>query len=156
MLHRVAAGRRARARVDQGETLIEIIMTVAIVALTAVALIGSVLTSITSSGEHRTLALNDQYLKDYADSAAQQIQRQAAPLYKPCASVSYYNSNVTSPSNVPSSYTIGITGIKYWDTTSRSWSANCPSGTPAQLITVGVASPTQVAATLAFAVRSPT
>jgi type II secretory pathway pseudopilin PulG len=143
--------RRLAEAADGGDTLIEVILAVAIVAVTAVALIGSVLTSITSSGEHRTLTLNDTYLKTYADSAAQQIQRQASPLFQKCAT-SY---SVAMPSTIPSTYTIGIQSIQNWNGTT--WVSNCPQGAPnpAQLITVAVTSPTQITTSLAFAVRDP-
>jgi type II secretory pathway pseudopilin PulG len=144
--------RGAEAR-DAGDTLIEVILAVAIVAVTAVALIGSVLTSITSSGEHRTLTLSDTYLKTYADSAAQQIQRQDSPLYQKCAT-SY---NIALPSTIPNTYTVGIQSIQYWSGTT--WASSCPPTSsnpdPAQLITVVVTSPTQITTSLAFAVRDP-
>jgi type II secretory pathway pseudopilin PulG len=149
MLRQVITRRTSVAGDDDGDTLIEVILAVAIVAVTAVALIGSVLTSITSSGEHRTLTLNDTYLKTYADSAAQQIQRQNGPLFQKCAP-SY---NIATPSTIPSTYTIGISSIQYWNGTA--WVASCPGGDPAQLITVAVTSPTQITTSLAFAVRDP-
>jgi hypothetical protein len=111
--------------------------------------VGGVLTSITSSSEHRTLTLNDVYLKSYADAAAQQIQRQASPLFTACAT-SY---GVTKPTDIPSTWTVGITSIKYWSGTS--WVTTCPSGDPAQLITVAASSPTQATTTMSFAVRDP-
>ena len=146
--------RTARADADRGDTLLEVLISLAIVAIAATALIGSIMTSITSSSEHRTLALNDVYLKDYADSAAQQIQRDPTnPLYSPCASTY----NVTTPSNIPSSWTIGITGIQYWNTTTKTWTGSCVAANrPAQLITVAVSSPIQTANSLSFVVRSPT
>ncbi|HWC33725.1 MAG TPA: type II secretion system protein [Mycobacteriales bacterium] len=142
--------RRARncGNPDRGETLIEVILAVAIIAITAVALMGSVLTSITSSGEHRTLAANDVYVKSYADAAQQQIQRQANPIYAKCATTYA----VTKPSGIPASWTVGITSIKYWS--GSAWSTSC-SGDPAQLITVAVTSPTQLSTSLSFAVRDP-
>lgn len=126
-------------------------MAIAVIAITAVALIGTILMSITSSARHRTLTLNDVYLKSYADAAQQQIQRQKNPLFQNCAT-SY---SVTTPSNIPSTYTVGITQIQYWN--GSTWVNNCPgTGTPPQLVTVAIQSPTQVAASISFAVRSPT
>jgi type II secretory pathway pseudopilin PulG len=138
----------ARSR-ELGESLIELIMAIAIISITAVALIGSVLTSITSSSSHRTLTDSDTYLKSYANAAAQQIQRQANPLYN--ANATTYS--VTKPADIPSTYTVGITSVKYWS--SGSWVNSFPGGKPAQLVTVGVQSPTQVSTTMSFAVRNP-
>jgi type II secretory pathway pseudopilin PulG len=136
---------------ESGDTLIEVLLAIAVVAITGAALIGAVLTSVTASSEHRSLALNDASLKTYADSAFQQIQRQASPLWQPCAS-SYA---VTRPAEIPSTYSIGISGIQYWDSSAGAWSGSCPSSTAPQLITVVVTSPTQLKSSLSFAVRSP-
>jgi len=133
---------------DAGDTLIEVILAVGIVALTAVALVGTILTSITSSTEHRTLTDSDTYIKSFADAAQQQIQRQNNPLFQKCAS-SY---GVNPPNTIPSSYTVGISSIQYWN--GSGWSGSC-SGNPAQLITVTVTSPTQLTSSLSFAVRDP-
>lgn len=134
---------------ERGETLIELLIAVSIIAITAAALIGTVLTSITSSTSHRTLTNNDTYVRSFADAAAQQIQRQKHPLYDPSATTYA----VIKPSDIPASYQIGITSVKYWS--GGSWVGSFPGGTPAQLITVGVQSPTQVTTSMSFAVRNP-
>jgi type II secretory pathway pseudopilin PulG len=151
MLHRLAAARIERGTdAARGETLVEVMVAVAIIAIAGVALIGSVLMSITSSTEHRSLTLNDVFLKSYADAATQQIQRESAPLYNKCAS-SYA---VTAPSDIPPTYSIGISSIQYWS--GSNWGASCDtSKDPAQLITVAVTSPTQITTTLSFTVRDP-
>ena len=149
MLHGMSARASADEPSDLGETLLEVVIAVAIVAIAGVALIGGVLTSITSSSEHRTLTLNDVYLKSYADAASQQIQRASNPLYSSCAS-SY---GVTKPADIPTSWTVGITSIQYW--TGSVWSGSCPGGNPPQLITVAASSPTQATTTMSFAVRDP-
>jgi type II secretory pathway pseudopilin PulG len=152
MLHRMIERLEARDS-ERGDTLLEVIIAVAILAIAGVALIGSVLTSITSSSQHRTMTQSDTYLKSYANAAAQQIQRQTNPLYKPCAS-SYA---VTTPADIPNTYTIGIASIQYWQGGNNgSWGGSCSQGNdPAQLITVAVTSPTQGTESLSFAVRNP-
>jgi type II secretory pathway pseudopilin PulG len=148
MLHRLTGRRLTAPESDDGDTLIEVILAVGIVAVTAVALIGTILTSITSSTEHRTLTQSDTVLKSYADAAQQQIQRKNNPKFQPCASAY----DVNAPSGIPSTYTVGISSIKYW--TGSGWSGGC-SGDPVQLITVTVTPPTQISTSLSFAVRDP-
>lgn len=140
---------RLRMVDDAGDTLVEVLLALAIVAVSAVALIGSVLTGISASSEHRTLADSDTYLRSYADAAAQQIQRQNNPLWHGCAS-SYA---VTAPSDIPASFTIGISTIQYWN--GGSWSSTCAASSAPQLITIAVTSPSQLSQSLSFVVRSP-
>lgn len=146
---------------DGGETLIELVLAVAIIAITAVALIGSVLTGISASSEHRTLADGDAIIRSFADAAAQQIQRQTPALWQGCAT-SYTLDNSKLPS-VPTGYQVGFdfnaAPIKYWISAGSggTWSAsNCPSNSAPQLITVVMTPPTQIQETLSFVVRKPT
>ena len=134
-------------REDRGDTLVEVLIAVAIVAITAAALIGTVLMSITASSEHRSLAVNDTVLKSYAAEAQNMIQRQAN--FQSCAS-SY---TVSLPAGVPTGYSAGISQILYWNGTS--FGSVCDASKPVQLITVTVTSPTQVSSSLSFAVRDP-
>lgn len=149
--------RAARHRVetrDSGDTLLEVVISTAVVGIAAVALIGALLTSITASSEHRSLTVNDTALKSYADAAVQQIQRQASAGWQGCAS----NYTVTAPSNMPSNYSVALSGVQYWTAggNSGSWSSSCPGATAPQLLTVTVTSPTQVATSISFVVRKPT
>lgn len=150
MLYRNMTVREGRRRADQGDTLIEVMIAVAILAIAGVALIGSVLTSITASSEHRFLTLNDVYIKSYSDAAIQQIERASSPLFSDCASTY----SLVKPSDIPSNYPIVISSIEYW--TGSAWGTSCtPGSDQAQLITVQVQSPTQIVTTLSFAVRDP-
>jgi len=148
---------RARLRAepsDSGDTLLEVVISSAVVGIAAVALIGALLTSITASSEHRSLTVNDTALKSYADAAVQQIQRQASANWQGCAA-SY---SVTAPTNMPSNYSVALSGAKYWTGSgnSGSWTSSCPGATAPQLLTVTVTSPTQVATSVSFVVRKPT
>lgn len=139
----------ARDRVDRGDTLIEVLIALAIVAIAATALIGGVLTSITGSSVHRSLTVNDADLKSYADAAQDQIQRQASPLFADCATTY----SVTAPP-LPANYAVAITGIQYWNGTA--FSSTCtPGGNAPQLITITATSPTQVQSAMSFVVRQP-
>jgi len=138
---------RLAMREDRGDTLIEVLIAVAIVAITAAALIGTVLMSITASSEHRSLAVNDTVLKSYAAEAQNMIQRQAN--FQTSCPASYV---VSLPAGLPTGYTAGISAIQYWDGTSFT-SVCTPNAV--QLITVTVTSPTQVSSSLSFAVRDP-
>jgi large repetitive protein len=61
--------------------LIEVLLAVVVISLTAVALLGGLVTAITSSAEHRSLASIDTLLKSFAETAKYQIEEQPSPLY---------------------------------------------------------------------------
>lgn len=148
---------RARLRAepsDSGDTLLEVVISTAIVGIAAVALIGALLTSITASSEHRSLTVDNTALKSYANAAVQQIQRQASANWTSCASTY----TVTPPANMPSDYTVSLSSARYWTASgnSGSWSGNCPGAAAPQLFTVTVTSPTQVATSISFVIRKPT
>jgi prepilin-type N-terminal cleavage/methylation domain-containing protein len=81
---------------DRGDTLIEILVTVAIVSIAVVALLGGVLASTTASATHRNLTTVDGVLKSFAETARNTIETQASngssqPQFAPCASSSQYD-----------------------------------------------------------------
>lgn len=133
---------------DRGDTLLEVLIALAVVAIAATALIGGVLSSITASSAHRSLAINDADLKSFADAAQNQIQRQANPLFVDCATT-----YAVTPPPLPANYVVSITGIQYWNGTA--FAATCPGGNAPQLITLTATSPTQVQSALSFVVRQP-
>ncbi len=70
---------RRRARDDRGDSLIEVLFAVVIIALAAGPLIGALLESIAASAEHRGLATADTLLKGFAETAVSEIQTSPLP-----------------------------------------------------------------------------
>jgi type II secretory pathway pseudopilin PulG len=70
---------------ETGETLIEVLIAVVIFSLSVVALLGALVTSITSSSEHRSLASDDTVLRSFAEAAKYEIQMQPGALFRNCA-----------------------------------------------------------------------
>ncbi len=66
--------RPTRARDDRGDSLIEILIAVVIIALAAGPLIGALFESIAASAEHRGFATSDTLLKSFAETAVSEIQ----------------------------------------------------------------------------------
>jgi large repetitive protein len=86
---------RGAAVHDRGDTLIEILVTVAIVSIAVVALLGGVLATTTASAAGRNTTTVDTVLKSFAETARYNIQTQApdgssGPQFFPCASASDY------------------------------------------------------------------
>lgn len=159
---------------EKGETLLEVLLAVLIIAVTMTALLGTLITSIVSSSEHRSLANLDTVLKNAAESAKYQVQLQpSAPWFGDCASVT--STTYTSPNgpttntfsfSVPSGYTVSVSSIQYWDSATNSFddpsvsTSSCLSNpddqTGFQLLTIVGVAPNGVTQSLSFAVRSPT
>jgi len=135
-----------RTTSEQGDTLVEVLMAIVIISLTAVALLGGLVTSITASGEHQSLATIDSLMKSYAEAAKYQIELQptvahppSGPVYQDCSGSGSANAVLTAYQNevqftYPSGYTkaaypISITALEPWSTSLNKWDpAGCPTG----------------------------
>lgn len=157
---------------DRGDTLVELLLGVVIIAVTAVAMLGALVTAITASGEHRSLADLDTVVKSAAESAKYDIQLQpSGPWFTDCASVTadaYVEPGGTthalfSSISLPAGYSVVVTGIQYWNSTTGKFepssvgSATCLA-TPAdqsgyQLLTLVGRAPNGVSDRLSFGVR---
>ena len=85
---------RRRRRDERGDSLIEVLFAVVIIALAAGPLIGALLESIAASAEHRGLATADTLLKSFAETAVSEIE--TSPLPKTTTTTGYQVS--TTPS----------------------------------------------------------
>jgi type II secretory pathway pseudopilin PulG len=129
---------------ESGDTLIEVLIAVVIIALAASALLGALLTSITSSESHRSLSVDDTVLKSFAEAAKEQIEFGSSPLYTQCAA----GYTLSSPPPVPAGYTVSVTSIQLF---------GCPAKDLGyQLITATAANAADhVSQQLQFIVRNP-
>ena len=83
---------RQRQRDDRGDSLIEVLFAVVIIALAAVPLIGALLESIAASAEHRGIATTSTLLETFAETAVSEIETSPLPggtAYTASASPSY-------------------------------------------------------------------
>ncbi len=87
---------------ETGETLIEVLISVVIFSLCVVALLGVLVTTITSSSEHRSLASDDTVLRSFAEAAKYEIQMQPGPLFRNCATT--YKTNPATAYRVVNVY----------------------------------------------------
>src|SRR5262249_50287058 len=74
---------------ERGDTLIEVLVAIAVISIAGVALLGSLLTSASASVTHRNVTNLDGILRSFAESARYQIQTQPAdgsvgPQFRPC------------------------------------------------------------------------
>jgi prepilin-type N-terminal cleavage/methylation domain-containing protein len=93
---------------DAGFSLVEIMITVAIVGITFTAILGGLMSSITVSALQRKEATADAI----ARSAAETVKDSQQNPYTNCAGPGAYTLTGVS---VPSGFSVKITGVQYWN-----------------------------------------
>lgn len=125
---------------DDGFSLVEILLTIAIVGIAFAAILGGMVTSIVVSDLHRKQAIADAL----ARSAAEAVKDHAVA-YVDCAGPAAYRDALPSP---PPSYAVSIVDVRYWDGAaptmgtpySPAFRSSCSSDHGMQLITVRASS----------------
>lgn len=122
---------RIAGRPEDGDTLIEILLTLIVLSLAIVALITAFSTSISASAENRNLAVTDTVMRSVSESVYAQFQQSPSP-FAPCptASSTYPNLSLTAPIPYDTRYTAVITAVSYWtgtDFSGTSTSSGCQS-----------------------------
>jgi len=80
---------------QDGDTLVEVLIAVVVIALCAVAILGALTTTLSSSGEHRSLAADDAILTSFAEQVKEVVELGSNPTWPG-----------TSSSDCPSSGTL--------------------------------------------------
>src|ERR1700730_2918378 len=83
---RAQRGATPQRSLESGDTLVEVLIAVVIIAIAASALLGALVTSISGSRSQRSLAVDDAVLKSFAEATKAQVELQSSSLYAPCAS----------------------------------------------------------------------
>jgi type II secretory pathway pseudopilin PulG len=111
-------GQRRRGGGDQGETLLELIMAIAILGLCVVAIGSGIAMTITISVVHRKQATAQSALRNYAELLPQS--------YAKCATSQTYASLLPVPSGFPAPTVV----VNYWMPAAASFTTNqtCPVG----------------------------
>ena len=121
---------RRRVSDDGGETLIELIMAVAIMGIAVIAIVGGLVISVLLSGTHRKQATAGAQVRDYAELIENAV---AGGGYTTCAGTGSF------PAYAPGAgYTASIAKVEYW--TGSAWSGSCSPDTGLQRLTLKVAS----------------
>ncbi|GAA1589352.1 MULTISPECIES: type IV pilus modification PilV family protein [Kribbella] len=130
---------------ERGESLLEVLIAVAIMGIAVVALMAGLTTSIMMSDIHRKQATTGEYVRDYAEAIESALTSStctsstpAAGCYKACSAGSWYEN--PAGFSVPTGYSRSVVAgsSKYWNGTS--WQSTCGTDTGVQQVTVQVAS----------------
>lgn len=111
-----------RKRDDRGETLVELVVAVAILGIGAVAILSGLMLSVKTSVVHRNEATAGAYVRSFAEAIQNYVD---ASGYASCgaATASYQSVPVL---NLPSGYTRAVTGVQSWNGTA--WSSCTADG----------------------------
>lgn len=112
---------------DAGETYVEILISLIVFGLIAVALLGALMTSISSSSEHRYLSTDDTLAKAALETVKLNVQQQppttsdfidCSTTNTPDKIIQTWNTEFGLPA-APSHYSIQITGLECWKPTAN-------------------------------------
>jgi prepilin-type N-terminal cleavage/methylation domain-containing protein len=113
-----APSRRARAaRSEAGVTLIEVMVTIAIMGIGFTALLACLAGTFTAGDQNRKVAVAQTVARKYADALSNAT-------YVSCAVTTSYASALVSP---PSGFTVAVTNVEYWNGDSTATFGTSPS-----------------------------
>ncbi|MFC0430083.1 prepilin-type N-terminal cleavage/methylation domain-containing protein [Kutzneria buriramensis] len=116
---------------ERGETLLELLIAVVIMAVAVVAVVGALVNSIQLSDVHRKQATASAAVRDYGEAITNAVDGGG---YVSCAGPSSYGTGFTPPAG----YTKSVGSVKYWD--GAAWQTTCGADTGLQQVTIQVAS----------------
>lgn len=138
---------------DRGESLLELLIALAIMSIAVVAVIGGLLASIAASDIHRKQSTAGTAVRDYAETVEKYV---AGTGYKSCGAPSDYAAGAVGYTPVPSGFTASAVAVRYW--TGTAWtSSGCTSpDLGLQELTIQVASSdTRASERLVLVLRKP-
>jgi type II secretory pathway pseudopilin PulG len=142
---------RARARVeDAGETLLELVVAIAILGVVVVAVGSGVALGVRVSSMHRSQTTSGAYVRSYAEAIDHSV---AVSSWAGCAATPATYQN-PSGFSVPSGYAASVTSVTYWN--GSAFAGTCGSDKGLQQLRLTVASNDgRAVEQLALIVRKP-
>ena len=107
---------------DRGETLIELVVAVAILGIAAVAILGGLMVGIRTSVMHRNDATGGAYVRSFAEAIQTDVDTNG---YKACAAASSGYASIAVP-DLPAGYTPSVTAVQSWN--GSAWGACTADG----------------------------
>jgi type II secretory pathway pseudopilin PulG len=167
--------RRAHNQRDEdGDTLVEIMITIVLVGLVVAAILGAIMIAIESSTTHRNLANDDTIVKSALEAVKDQVElpQSGTNDFVDCGTTSNGPSSIltawttvggskyiTLPS-IPGGYSESIGTVQCWDPNARTFDSTCTAVSPCVpsgvlLVSVTATDPSGYALTESTIVRNP-
>lgn len=136
---------------DRGETLLELLIAVAIMSIAVVAIIGGLVAGVAVSDIHRKQSTAGAAVRDYAETVEKYV---AGAGYTSCATPSAYAPGTVGFTTIPTGYTAAAVTVRYWSGTA--WTAGPCTDLGLQELTIKVASSdTRASEQLVVVLRKP-
>jgi hypothetical protein len=127
---------------DEGETLVELVIAVAIMGIAVVAVVGGIATSILMSDIHRKQATAGAYVRNYAEAVVAYVAAGttasnanfgagSSPDYSPTAV------GFTAPAG---GFVASVSSVWCWDDSSTKFISSCAAASAVQQVTLNIAS----------------
>lgn len=111
---------------DRGESLVELLVALGIMATAVVALLGALATGIRVSELHRHQTRAGAYLREFAETLERRVA-ESQDNYRPCGSTPDPRTAYESlKPPAPSGYQGRVERVKYWNKTSKAFEDTCP------------------------------
>src|SRR5690349_20809660 len=121
--------KRPSTKDDSGETLIELLVALGIMATAVVALVGAVATSLRKSEPHRRQTESCTHVKAFADTRRGEVAH-SPNRYTPCGTVpgpaATYQGLYSVPPGHATQYVAEVVNVTYWDGVSA-FTNTCPA-----------------------------
>jgi ABC-type enterobactin transport system permease subunit len=143
---------------DKGETLLELMLAMAIMGIAVVAIVGGIATSILMSDIHRKQATAGAYVRNYAETVVAYV---AAGTPASNANFLAGSSPDYSPSTVgftapAGGFVASVSSVWCWDDGSKKFISSCAAASAVQQVTLNIASSdSRVSETRLVIVRKP-
>lgn len=121
---------RGTAGDEQGETLVELMVAIAIIGIAAVAILSGLLLSVKASTVHRNQATGGAYVRSFAEAIQNHVDANG---YTACGSAAGVYQGVSVP-DLPSGYTKAVANLQSW--TGSAWGACTADGIQRVQLTV--------------------
>ena len=150
---------------DEGETLLELMIAVAIMGIAVVAIVGGVATSILMSDIHRKQATAGAYVRNYAEAVVAYVAvpgnfNASAPDYSPSKVLKDLSPNAALAWAMFTAPNVGFDppaiSVKCWDDASTKFISSCTAASAVQQVTLNIASSdSRASESLLVIVRKP-
>lgn len=121
---------------DQGSTFIEVLVSVVLLGIAAVAVLAALGAAIAGADVHGNVADAQSWLATAGDALVE-VPPPSSDNYEPCTTdkstiISKYDTFVNGVAGIPATSDIQVVDVEFWDTASASFVAACPYTTAAE------------------------